>query len=62
MKSRGNMRAFMRRILNAAGKKVTDEVAFDGLAAYYDGETSVRSFNELQSELLSASWTEDKSA
>jgi len=60
MKSRGNMRAFMRRILNAAERKVTDEAAFDGLAAYYDGEISVKNFEQLQKELLSVSWTEDR--
>merc|ERR1711907_516350 len=61
-KSNAHMRAFMRRILNAANKRVADDGAFDAMAPYYDGEISVQSFERLQSELLSASWVEDKDA
>jgi hypothetical protein len=62
MKSNAHMRAFMRRILNAANKRTTDEGAFDAMAPYYDGEISVQSFERLQSELMEARWIEDKEA
>merc|ERR1719329_1379665 len=62
MKSNAHMRAFMRRILNAANKKVADEGAFDALAPYYDGEISVQNFEQLQSELLAADWVQDHGA
>merc|ERR1712176_1557204 len=57
------MRAFMRRILNAANKKALDEGAFDAMAPMYDGEygpASLQSFDKLQQELLSAPWVVDK--
>jgi len=57
-KSSANMRAFMRRILNAGKKAASDETAFDAVAPLYDGEVSVQSFDRLQHELLSAAWAE----
>jgi len=56
MKSRANMRAFMRRILIANSKTVSDEGAFFALAHHYDGEVSVQTFGQLQNEVLSAPW------
>merc|ERR1711957_724859 len=56
MKSKANMRAFMRRILNAERKTVSDEEAFLAVAPYYDGEVSTQSFEQLKTELLSAPW------
>lgn len=64
MKSNAHMLAFMRRILNAANKEVTDVDAFYAVAPYYDGENSIegQSFEKLQAELLSAPWVVDKDA
>merc|ERR1711957_870319 len=56
MKSEANMRAFMRRILKAEKKTVSDEEAFFALAYHYDGEVSVQTFGQLQNEVLSAPW------
>merc|ERR1719409_376347 len=60
MNNVGHMRAYMRRILNRANKKVLDESAFAALAPYYSGEVSVQSFDKLQQELISAPWVQDK--
>merc|ERR1719163_1730948 len=63
MKNNAHMRAFMRRILNAADKKVTDEDSFEAMAPMYDGEygpASLQSFEKLQQELLSVPWVVDK--
>merc|ERR1719491_308067 len=56
LKSKANMRAFMRRILNAEKKAVSDDEAFFAVAASYDGEVSTQSFEQLKTELLSAPW------
>merc|ERR1719238_2674289 len=52
MKNAANMRAFMRRVLKASGRVVSDEAAFSAVAPYYDGEVSVQNFEQLQRELL----------
>ena len=61
MKCSANMRAFMRRILNAEKKTVSDEEAFFAVAPYYDGEVSTQSFEQLKTELVSAPWAAARS-
>merc|ERR1712032_1471039 len=55
-----HMAAFARRILDAHGMKMTDESKFKGLLPWFDGRTSVQSFEKLQSELLAATWVEPR--
>lgn len=57
---RPHMLAFARRILNAAGKVVTDEGALSGLMMWHDGEIAVQTYDRLRDELLRAEWVADK--
>ena len=54
------MMAFIRRILDDDEREVTDEGMFKGVVPYYDGEQAVQSFDQLKTELNSASWAMSK--
>jgi hypothetical protein len=57
LKSTGNTRAYLRRLLEADHNKVTDDKALDGVVRVYSGEMAAqRSFAELGQELKSAPW------
>jgi hypothetical protein len=60
LKSKENFMAFARRILDQANLKVADEGSFKGLVPYYDGETAIQSFEQLQHELTSAAWVKNR--
>jgi len=57
LKSTGNTRAYLRRLLEADRNKVTDDKSLDGVVRVYSSEMAgQRSLAELKNELKSAPW------
>lgn len=62
LKSDGDMKTFIKRVLAKLGLDVADEGQLSGFSSYYSGTQAVQHYGTLQSELRVASWVQQQAA
>jgi len=62
MKSDGDMKEFIRRVLSKFGFKVADEGELSGFTKHYSGTSAVQDFQRLEEELQSVPWVSTSEA